>query len=252
MNRTLKPKKVLAAYRRPLAMLAVLVGLLLLGRIVPIGAWLAALSTYLRHAGVWGAILFASFYLAGAFLFVPAAMLTSVAGYTFGVVWGTLIGIPGTAVSAFAVFWLSRTLLRGTIEHWLKNDARFLVVDHLIARFGARAIVLLRFSPVSPFSILNYAFGLTGIPKSHYLVATTLGTIPGSLFYAQLGAAAPQLGSIVEGKLPDGGYLQTVTLLLGLVLTAAVAIWLSVMAKRALAAAACAEQAVPAPPETKN
>lgn len=252
MNAKSKAKRGLAAYRRPLALVAVLVGLLWVGRIVPIGAWLAAVSEHLRQAGAWGALLFVLSYVVGAFLFVPAAMLTSVAGYTFGIVWGTLIAIPGTALSGFAVFWLSRTLLRRTVEHWLKDDPRFIIVDQLLARFGARAIVLLRLSPVSPFSILNYAFGLTGIPKSHYLIATTLGTIPGSIFYAQLGAAAPHLGSIVEGRLPDGGYIQTVSLLVGLVLTAAVGIWLSVMAKRALAAGAYAEQTVSTPPKTKD
>lgn len=240
----LKARRPWSAYRRPLILLAIVVALVLVGRVVPIGAWLAAASAHLRQAGTWGALLFLCSYLIGSLLFVPAAMFTSVAGYTFGATWGTLIGIPGTAVSAFAVFWLSRTLLRRTVEQWLKDDPRFLIVDRLLAKLGARAVVLLRFSPVSPFSILNYAFGLTGIPKSHYLIATTLGTIPGSIFYAQLGAAAPHLGCIIEGKLPDGGVIQTVSLLVGLVLTAAVGIWLSIVAKRALATAAPAVPAV--------
>jgi len=94
---------------------------------------------------------------------------------------------------------------------------------------------LLRFSPISPFSILNYAFGLTGIPTRHYFVATCIGTLPGSLFFAQLGAAAPTLGCIAEGRLPDGGTTQTVMLAIGLVLTAAIMLWLGRLARRAMA-----------------
>lgn len=222
---------------RPLGLLVFVILLLLLGRVAPVGEWLVAGSTQLRHAGVWGAVGFFLAYTLGAFLFVPAAMLTSVGGYAYGATWGALIAIPGTAVSAFLVFYLSRTVLRQSVERWLGRDPRFVAVDRLLARFGARAVVLLRFSPISPFSVLNYGFGLTGIKPTHYFVATCLGTIPGSIFYAQLGAVAPHLGCIAEGRLPEGGYFQTVSLILGLILTACVGIWLSVLAKRALAVA---------------
>lgn len=227
----------LVSARRPIGLLVLVVLLLLVGRVAPVGEWLVAGSTQLRHAGVWGALGFFAAYALGAFLFVPAAMFTSVGGYAYGATWGALLAIPATAVSAFLVFFLSRTVLRRNVEGWLGRDPRFLVVDALLAKFGARAVVLLRFSPVSPFSILNYGFGLTGIKPVHYFVATCLGTIPGSIFYAQLGAVAPHLGCLAEGRLPEGGYFQTISLIVGLVLTACVGIWLSVMAKRALAPA---------------
>jgi uncharacterized membrane protein YdjX (TVP38/TMEM64 family) len=224
----------MAALRRPLLLLIALIAFVALGRVLPIGTWLVAGSSYLRGAGAVGIVGFILAYSLGALLFVPAAMFTFVAGFSLGASRGVLVAIPGIATSSFLVFLLARTLLRKNVEGWLSKDPRFLVLDRLLARLGPRAVVLLRFSPISPFSILNYAFGLTGIPKRHYLVATCIGTIPGSVFFAQLGAVAPHLGCIAEGRLPDGGLAQTIMLLIGLTLTALVGLWLGIVAKRSL------------------
>jgi len=225
------------ALRRPLALFLTLVCLILIGRIVPVGAWLEAGSTHLRSAGILGAVIFILAYSVGAMLFIPAAMFTFVAGFSLGALPAVLIGIPGIATSSLVAFLLSRTLLRRQVESLLRKDQRFILLDCLLSTFGARTVVLLRFSPVSPFSVLNFAFGLTGIPTRHYFVATCIGTIPGSIFFAQLGAVAPTLGCIVEGRLPDGGASQTAMLGIGIVLTAAVMLWLGRLAKRALARA---------------
>jgi uncharacterized membrane protein YdjX (TVP38/TMEM64 family) len=188
----------------------------------------------LRHTGAIGAVLFVLSYSLGALLFVPAAMFTFVAGFSYGAVAGSLIAIPGIATSSLLVFALSKTLLRRPIEAWLLHDRRFAAVDQLIARLGARAVVLLRLSPLSPFSVLNYTFGLTGIPFGSYFWATCIGTIPGALFFAHLGAVAPQLSGIAEGRLPSGGRTQTLLLALGLVVTAGVAVWLGKLARRSM------------------
>ncbi len=227
----------LAAWKRPVALLALLLSLLLVGRIAPVGAWLVAASTHLRQAGLVGALLYVLAYAPGALLFVPSAMFTFVAGFTFGAWRGALLGIPGIGIASMAVFLLSRTLLRTHVEHWLARDPRFNSLDQLLVELGPRAVVLLRLSPLSPFSVLNYAFGLTAIPTGQYFLATCIGTLPGSIFYAQLGAIAPSLAGIAEGRLPDAGRAQTYLLLFGLLITAAVALWLGRVAKRTLAQA---------------
>jgi uncharacterized membrane protein YdjX (TVP38/TMEM64 family) len=129
---------------------------------------------------------------------------------------------------------LTRTVLRAPIEQWLRQDPRFSAVDHLLTRFGPKAVVLLRFSPLSPFSILNFAFGLTGMKPTHYFIATAIGAAPGAIFYSQLGALAPHLDEIVSGHMPAGGRTQTYYLCFGLCLTLAVAVWLGRLAKQAM------------------
>lgn len=238
----------LRSHKRLFAFIVGLLLLLLIGRFLPVGAWLESGSRRLESAGVVGAMLFVSAYTLGALLFVPAAMFSVVAGYTYGPWWGAIVAVPGVASSSFAMFMLARTLLRRTIEDWLGRDPRFLAVDRLLGVFGVRAVVLLRFSPISPFSVLNHAFGLTSISKRQYLLATCIGAVPGSLFYSQLGAAAPHLRDIAAGRMPQGGGAQTAFLLVGLVATAAVGLWLGKLAKDTLASAP-REEGVPVEPE---
>lgn len=223
--------------KRPLSLLVLGLALLLFGRVAPVGSWLVSAASHLQHAGLVGALLFVVGYVLGALLFVPASMFTFVAGFTFGAFSGALVGIPGIVLSSMAVFLLARSLLRSNVERWLAHDPRFVTIDLLLTKLGSRVVVLLRLSPLSPFSVLNYAFGLTAIPTSKYFVATCIGTLPGAFFFAQLGAAAPSLAAIAEGRLPDAGRAQTYLLLAGLVLTAIVGLWLARIAKSALAQA---------------
>jgi uncharacterized membrane protein YdjX (TVP38/TMEM64 family) len=206
-----------------------------LGRLLPVGRWLSSLVDTLRDSGAWGMALFLLAYTPAALFFVPSAVLTFAAGFAYGALWGTLLAIPAIAISAWAVFVLTRTVLRDWVVEWLGRDPRFLALDGLLTRFGPKAVVLLRFSPVSPFSILNFAFGLTGMKSHHYLLASAIGAIPGAAFYAQLGALAPHMDAIVQGRLPEGGRTQTIFLAFGLCLTIGVALWLGKMAKTALA-----------------
>lgn len=236
-----------AAWKRPVALLLLLLSLLLVGRIAPVGAWLVAASTHLRQAGLVGALLYVLAYTPGALLFVPSAIFTFVAGFTFGTWRGALLGIPGIGIASMVVFLLSRTLLRAHVERWLASDPRFSTLDQVLTDLGPRAVVLLRLSPLSPFSVLNYAFGLTAIPTGQYFLATCIGTLPGSIFYAQLGAIAPSLARIAEGRLPDAGRAQTYLLLFGLLVTAAVTLWLGRVAKHALAQAQLPNAETPNP-----
>jgi uncharacterized membrane protein YdjX (TVP38/TMEM64 family) len=216
--------------------LSVLVVVLaVLGRVLPIRGWLLSLFSALRDAGPFGVFLFILTYTPGAVFFIPSAMFTFAAGFTYGPLWGALIAIPGIALSSCIIFMLARTVLRKPVEQWLRGDPRIRAVDHLLTRFGPKAVILLRFSPLSPFNILNFAFGLTGMKPLHYFVATSIGAAPGAIFYAQLGALTPHLDELASGRIPAGGQLQTYYLGFGICLTLVVAIWLGRLAKRALA-----------------
>ena len=48
-------------------------------------------------------------------------------------------------------------------------------------------VVLLRLSPVVPFNLQNYAFGMTGISFLQYFNATLVGIVPGIALYVYFG-----------------------------------------------------------------
>ena len=61
-------------------------------------------------------------------------------------------------------------------------------MDALLTDHGLSAVVAIRLIPVLPFTVINYAGGLTGVRPRHYVLGTALGMVPGSLAYAALGA----------------------------------------------------------------
>src|SRR6185312_16984746 len=56
-------------------------------------------------------------------------------------------------------------------------------------RSGLLAVTSLRLIPALPFSLLNYAAGLSGVRFTPYLLGTVLGTAPGTIALVVLGDA---------------------------------------------------------------
>ena len=64
-------------------------------------------------------------------------------------------------------------------------------------------VLLTRLSPLFPYNLLNYAWGISSVRISRYVLASWIGMIPGTLLYVYLGAAAShisQLFSVAPGK----------------------------------------------------
>jgi len=84
---------------------------------------------------------------------------------------------------------------------------------------------------VFPFTLINYAFGLTRISLRHYVVGSFLGMLPGTLLYVYIGAAAGDIGHLASGT-------EDLMFYSGLVATFVVTLIITRIAKQALAAAA--------------
>ena len=64
--------------------------------------------------------------------------------------------------------------------------AAILGLDKAVGEQGAVVVLLTRLSPIFPFSLLNYGLGLTQVKLSHYVLASWLGMIPGTVLYVYL------------------------------------------------------------------
>jgi uncharacterized membrane protein YdjX (TVP38/TMEM64 family) len=91
-------------------------------------------------------------------------------------------------------------------------------------------VVLLRLSPLVPFSLSNYLYGLTAVPFGPYVAASWAAMIPATLLYVSLGAAGRSLGEH-RARSPWEWALLGV----GIAATAAATVILTRMARRELA-----------------
>jgi uncharacterized membrane protein YdjX (TVP38/TMEM64 family) len=226
-----------ALFGRAVLALVVLVGLWLVGR--QAATWLAAAPTAIEGLGVWGPVAFIAGYAVATVAFVPGSALTLAAGALFGLATGVVVVFLGASLGSTASFLLARTIARRPLEQRLSGDARFAAIDRAIAAQGRRIVLLLRLSPAFPFSLLNYALGLTRVSLRDYVVAG-IGMLPGTVLYVYYGKLAGDVAVLAGGTAPARDTAYYVVLGLGLLATVAVTALVTRTARRALAAAGAA------------
>lgn len=184
--------------------------------------------------GPAGQLLFVLLYAAACVLFLPAVVLTLGAGAAFGVGRGFLLVWTGASLGLVAAFLSGRYLLRDWVRRRLEPYAAFRAVSTAVGREGWRVVLLTRLSPVLPFTLLNYGYGLTSIGLREYAWSSAVGIVPGTLLYVWLGAAA---GEAVRAG--AGGRQRTPAewafYIMGLAATLAAVVLVGRAAKRALA-----------------
>jgi uncharacterized membrane protein YdjX (TVP38/TMEM64 family) len=95
-------------------------------------------------------------------------------------------------------------------------------------------VLLTRLSPVFPFNLLNYAYGVTGVSLRDYVLAS-VGMIPGTIMYVYIGSLAGSIATLGTGAQPTNAGLQWVIRILGFVATIAVTVYTTHIARKALA-----------------
>jgi uncharacterized membrane protein YdjX (TVP38/TMEM64 family) len=155
-------------------------------------AWIARL-------GALAPIAFVGAYIIAAVLFIPGAILTISGGFLFGLAYGTIYVSVGATLGATCAFLIGRYVAREWIAKKLAVNANFKAIDEAVAREGWKIVGLARLSPMFPFNLLNYAFGLTEIPLRDYFLASWVGMIPGIIMYVYIGTLAGDLARIGHG-----------------------------------------------------
>jgi uncharacterized membrane protein YdjX (TVP38/TMEM64 family) len=159
------------------------------------------LLEWAQGAGLRGAVLFGLAYIPAAVLFVPASVLTLGAGFVFGVAKGTVIVSLGSTAGAAAAFIVARTAGHDWVVGRLARYPAVDAIGRAVESEAFKVVLLTRLSPLFPFNLLNYAFGLSSVPLKTYLLASWIGMLPGTLMYIYLGSAAQSVAALLSGDL---------------------------------------------------
>jgi len=192
--------------------------------------WLKAALDWIGKLGPWGPVLFVVLYILSTVLFVPGSVLTLGAGALFGVVLGSVYVSISATLGATAAFLVGRYLARDAIVRKIEKNETFAPIDRAVAEEGWKIVLLTRLSPVFPFTLLNYAFGLTRVKLSHFVLASWLGMIPGTVMYVYLGSLV-SVGSGHRQRTNAEWVLYGV----GLLATISVTVFVTRLARKALA-----------------
>ena len=208
---------------------AIAIALFVATRFLPIQEWWESLSEWIDSLGYLGPLVFIVIYVLASIAFIPGSVLTLGAAAVFGFGWGLLWVIIGANLAANVAFLIGRYFARDTISKQIEGNERFEAIDRAVESEGWKIVGLTRLSPAFPFSLLNYAFGLTKVRWIEYCLATLIGMLPGTIMYVYIGS----LGKLAAES-DKTSTAQIVLTVVGLLATIAVTVVITRKAKQVL------------------
>lgn len=194
----------------------------------------------LRNALIWvdslgslGAIAFIVLYILATVAFLPGSILTLGAGVVFGVFFGSLYVFIGATLGAIAAFLVGRYLARDWVAQKIAGNQKFTAIDQAVGKEGFKIVLLTRLSPIFPFFLLNYAYGVTGVSLKDYAIAS-VGMIPGTIMFVYIGSLAGNLATLGTQNQTVNPVLEWTIRIIGFMATVAVTLYVTKLARKAL------------------
>ena len=195
----------------------------------------AEAQRFIQHAGemgVAGAALVVGLYAGWCLLGLPASIVTLAAAVVFGFWRGLLVVYLGANLGATLAFLVARYVARDWVTRKVSHRPIFNQINRAVGESGWKIVLLTRLPPISPFSIINFVYGLTPVSYGAYAFGTAIGMIPGTTAYVYLGTL---LSNQLQG--PDHAPVDALRQKIyvgGFIVTIAVCIYIVRLAKAAL------------------
>ncbi len=153
--------------------------------------------------GFWGPIIYIILYAIRPLILFPSTVLTLAGGFVYGPVLGVLYTVIASNISSTIAYFVGHFFGEGM----LKDDG----TDGLIQRYARRmrensfeTVMIMRFIFL-PYDAVSYLAGFLRIKYFPFILATALGSIPGTMAFIGFGASIERF----DGALPK---LNPVTL----------------------------------------
>ena len=143
--------------------------------------------------GIAGPIVFVAVSSLLTVCLFPGPLLAGAAGLLFGTALGTGVSIVSATLGAVLAFSLGRWLAHDAVEQL--QGRRLAALRAWVGRRGFLSVLYARLAPGIPYSLVNYAAGLSPVTLGAFAGATALGCAPRAFAYTALGGSLDDLGS---------------------------------------------------------
>jgi uncharacterized membrane protein YdjX (TVP38/TMEM64 family) len=123
----------------------------------------------------------------------PGPLLAGASGLLFGTWLGTPVSVASAVLGASLAFMISRYVAHDAVV--TLQGPRLAALRAFVGRRGFLSVLYARIVPGVPYSLVNYAAGLSPIPLRTFAAATALGCAPRAFAYTALGGSLDDLGS---------------------------------------------------------
>ena len=181
---------------------------------------------------LYGALILVGANVVAALMFLPCLPFTLATGFIFKTVRGSILICIASTIASIVAFLIGRYLARGLVERNLGGkNSTLRVIDNAIQQDGFRVVFLIRLSPIHPYAVLNYLFGLTSVTMRDYAFASFFAMLPTTVMEVYSGAALSSIEDISHG---DTSAVNSALLGVGMLVTIAVSIIITVWVRRKL------------------
>ncbi|MDA0771496.1 MAG: TVP38/TMEM64 family protein [Cyanobacteria bacterium] len=143
------------------------------------------LDALLLGLGLWAPFVYILIYSIAPVVFFPGTILTILSGFLFGPLWGTVYTMIGATIGSTLAFLVARYVARDWVEK--QNITMLTSIKTKVEEQGWRFLAFARLLPVFPFTILNFAFGLTNMSAMTFAVTSFIFMTPLTFVYVYLG-----------------------------------------------------------------
>ena len=150
-----------------------------------------AIAAFIETLGPAMYVVAPLFMVLVAILPFPAEVPAMLNGAIFGPVLGTAITWTGAMVGAQISFELAHRFGRPLAERFLPGGIDR--VDRVALSTGWGGLLTLRLIPAVAFTALNWAAGLTRIPRWRFIWTTAIGILPGAIVFTASGTGLAAL-----------------------------------------------------------
>ena len=106
-------------------------------------------------------------------------------------------------------FFLSKTFFAKKLNNLFSRYPKLSVMEKVVEKGGLKLIFLARLSPIFPFSILNYFYGLNNVKFRDFALGL-IGIIPGTFLYCSIGSLAKSLHDLKYPQSTNNLYMTII------------------------------------------
>ena len=145
----------------------------------------------------FGILVFALIYVFWVSCLLPGSWLSMLSGFLYGTWLGSSVVFVGAFIGAHLTFYLGRTFLKEWAQKKVSNFPKVQIMEKAVKREGLKVILLTRLSPLFPFGLLNFTYGLSEVKVRDFTLGM-VGILPGTILYCSLGSLALKVSNFAQ------------------------------------------------------
>lgn len=153
----------------------------------------------LLTTSAFGALLYILIYALRALILFPATVLTVLGGFLFGPFWGVIFTIIGANLSAMVAYIVGRFFGKGLLSSKEGSGLAQKYAER-IRKNSFESVLIMRLIFL-PYDLVNYLSGFLRIDWKAFLLATIIGSLPGTISFVLLGSSFGTLEELLNGEI---------------------------------------------------